>query len=529
MSNKTYNSSTHSLRYEKTSIDLKPLPQSHPPQASVDPLNALPFDNSILTISHRKDVNTLKAIIVGASITGLAFAIMMDRSGMDYQILERYTGQEPEMGSSISLGPPSLRLMEQLGLLEEIERVSKPLSGLKVVNTDGRKMGRLDGVEEDLYGYPYRVMTWSALHKILLSRVPVSHLHRGKHVVETLQNPNGVSCKCSDGSTYYGDIIVGADGAQSQTRERMYKELHELGKLPDSDMDPYAYEHTCILGTSAKLDPAYYPINKKPDTEFQVVYSKGTSHTFWYLPIPDNRISWGIHGTLSTPKYKQRAILPSNAIASIRPHILRSPSSSSTPTYKVHDDWLGSADNLDFENLGDLLDAKCPVGPGTIRDFIKNTPKDVISQVDLEERYYKTWYHDRIVLVGDACHQHLLVGGQGAMQCLLDAVCLVNLLHEMEYNSLYEITKAFKKYQTKRSVIVKTTILETGNLDKVFHGQGILVGMMRRLVFNSFWSFNMRNDKFNCNQPQLSFLPFVEDRGSCKGLKQKPSERSRQN
>jgi len=49
--------------------------------------------------------------------------------------------------------------------------------------------------------------------------------------------------------------------------------------------------------------------------------------------------------------------------------------------------------------------------------------------------------------------------------------------------------------------------------------------MMRKLLFNTVWTFNMNNDKFNCNRPQLSFLPFVEDRASSKANKQKVSSR----
>ncbi|KAF9206088.1 hypothetical protein BGZ49_003016, partial [Haplosporangium sp. Z 27] len=259
-------------------IDLKQQ-QSFTPLACVDPAYSIPFDSSILTISHRKNLNTLKAIIVGGGIAGLSIALMMEFAGIEYEILERYTGDEPEVGAALILGPPVLRLLEQMGLLEQVENKSKPLSGTTVVDVEGRRLGRLEGVEKERYGYPYRVMSRPAFHRILMEKIPKSNLRRGKKVVETLQNLRGASCKCSDGSTYYGDIIVGADGAQSLTREWMFKQLNEQGKLAESDGDPSIYEHVCISGITDVLDERDYPSVADELSETQVVYSKGNSHS----------------------------------------------------------------------------------------------------------------------------------------------------------------------------------------------------------------------------------------------------------
>ncbi|KAF9349586.1 hypothetical protein BGX26_012127 [Mortierella sp. AD094] len=511
------------------SINLKPLPQAHAPLACIDPSDAMPFDNSILTISHRKNLNTTKAIIVGGGIAGLSLALMMELAGIEYEILERFTGNEVEVGAALILGPPVLRLMEQMGLLEVVEKESKPCSGTTIVDTEGRKLGRFEGLQKERYGYQYRVMSRPAFHKILLDRVPKGNLRFGKRVVETLQNPSGVSCKCSDGSTYYGDIIVGADGAHSLTRERMFKQLNEQGKLPEVDAEPSVYEHVCISGLSDELDKSNYPTITDEASEFQVIFSKKASHSFWYMPVPGNRIAWSFHGALPTPKQRQRTVHISPVqLAASKPPLSPSRSSSSlnTPTMgpKIHDDWLAGSPDVD-EQLRDLLDAQCAAGTGSVGDFLSHTPKEKIAQIDMEERLYKTWHHGRIVLIGDACHQPLLMGGQGAMQCLLDGVCLVNLLYDMEYNSPHEITKAFKKYQSKRSGLARTSIEGTNALDKVFHGQGLVVGMKRKLLFNSTWTISMADDRLNNNRPQLSFLPFVEDRATSRANRQKVSTR----
>ncbi|KAI9238769.1 hypothetical protein MVEG_10896 [Podila verticillata NRRL 6337] len=577
--------------------ELKPLPRTHAPLATNDPSLAIPFDMSILTISHKRDMSSVKAVIVGGGITGLAIAIMMELGGMEYEILERSTGSEPEIGAAVALGPPVLRLLEQMGLLPQIEKASKIVTGLTVVDGECQRVGRVDGVDAERYAYPYRVLTRKIFHDILMERVNKNHLHQGKLVIETLQNPNGVSCKCSDGSTYYGDIIIGADGAHSLTREKMYVQLREQGKLPEVDMDYSIYEHVAIGGVTDPLDHNLYPSIKSDSAEFQVIYTKDYPCTLWYMPVGGSRVAWYIsnssapkikhhpyshsqghsmssptspecsHPTLTTRAVSASAstaagmvlltstspivsMSTSSSTASVTTahhttSVLSSSSSSTTSTTssgprssttpplsrssshqsRINHDWyIGTS--IDFESqFKDLLDKRCALGVGSVRDFMKYTPKKSISAVDLEERLYKTWHHGRIVLVGDACHQHLVIGGQGAMQGLLDGVCLVNLLYDMEHSTPHEITKAFKKYHSKRSPVAKSTIEETTILDKMFHGQGFKAGLMRRFMFSTVWSFNLKNDKLNNNRPQLSFLPFVEDRGLSKANRQKVSGR----
>lgn len=257
----------------------KPLPKAHAPMANVDPNLAMPFDMSILTITHKRNHNSVKAVIVGGGIAGLAIAIMMDMAGMEYDILERTTGVEPNLGVAVALGPPVLRLIEQMGLLEQVEKSSRIITGLSIMNPERRRLGRVDGVDPSRYGYPMRFMTRGALHRILLEKVSKAHIHLGKYVVETMQNPNGVSCKCSDGSTYYGDIIIGADGAQSKTRERMYMQLKDLGKLPEADMEPSLYDHLAIGGVSDPLDKRLFPSAHDPEQDFQVIYTKESPYT----------------------------------------------------------------------------------------------------------------------------------------------------------------------------------------------------------------------------------------------------------
>lgn len=57
------------------------------------------------------------------------------------------------------------------------------------------------------------------LYDLLLRQIPKENIHMGKRVLSTLQNENGVVIRCSDDSSYDGDILVSADGAYSAVRQ----------------------------------------------------------------------------------------------------------------------------------------------------------------------------------------------------------------------------------------------------------------------------------------------------------------------
>lgn len=49
--------------------------------------------------------------------------------------------------------------------------------------------------------------------------------------------------------------------------------------------------------------------------------------------------------------------------------------------------------------IDEIRDFRTPFG--TMGDLIDATPKDVISQVYLEDKLFETWHNRRVVLIGD--------------------------------------------------------------------------------------------------------------------------------
>lgn len=67
-----------------------------------------------------------KVIIAGGSLVGLGLALCFERVGIDYVLLEK--GEiGPQLGASIGIHPHAIKILEQLGVWKDIEKVVTPL------------------------------------------------------------------------------------------------------------------------------------------------------------------------------------------------------------------------------------------------------------------------------------------------------------------------------------------------------------------------------------------------------------------
>jgi 2-polyprenyl-6-methoxyphenol hydroxylase-like FAD-dependent oxidoreductase len=85
--------------------------------------------------------------------------------------------------------------------------------------------------------------------------------------------------RCSDNSSYHGDILVGADGAYSAVRQNLYKSLKEDHKLPSSDDVSLPFGCVCLVGQTIPLDPEEFPHLKEELSQFNTVLGVSTMCT----------------------------------------------------------------------------------------------------------------------------------------------------------------------------------------------------------------------------------------------------------
>ncbi|KAF8943744.1 hypothetical protein BGZ47_005098 [Haplosporangium gracile] len=421
----------------------------------------------------------LKVLIAGAGLGGLTLALLLEQAGIEYTILEKHEGGLLPLGSSISLNQSIQPLFEQLGMLKELESISKPISSMTFLKENMNKIGSMDLSSDAVrYGYHNRIMDRPSLYKLLLSRIPEERIITGKRVCDIEQSDQGVLVRCSDTSFYKADILVGADGAYSCVRRCLYRDLRNVNLLPKSDMAPLAFDHHCLVGVTDPIDPIYFPDLSRPTCDMMVVIGKDKPYSWWLIPLKKNRLAWRVTYNLPTTQIRQE-------------HHIRS------------SDW----GPLQVEEMANACrDFVCPYG-GTLAEVIDKTPKDRISKVLLEEK--------------------------GAAQAMLDAISLANILYDLSTTTTTatsaSITAAFEAYYKDRSDHGKAAVQGSRHMGRLSGGHKWTESVIRSMFLNIMPSKVQQTilDKVLLHRPQATFLPFIKDRGEFKAKQQSQVEARR--
>lgn len=75
--------------------------------------------------------------IVGAGISGLTLAKMLELLGIPYVLWEARSGITEAPGAGVGLMPNGLRILDQLGLFEEVNRFDSPHHSWEYRDADG--------------------------------------------------------------------------------------------------------------------------------------------------------------------------------------------------------------------------------------------------------------------------------------------------------------------------------------------------------------------------------------------------------
>ncbi|KAG0376747.1 hypothetical protein BGX24_007293 [Mortierella sp. AD032] len=438
-------------------------------------------------------------MIVGAGLAGLFLAILLEKAGIPYQIFERVKEIQP-LGAVMSLNAGILPVLEQLGLYEELLHISLPVTGeFKIYNSDLALILAPKNVSAEAIGYNHIVFARPDFYNLLLSKVPREKVHFSKKVMSLEQNREGVMVRCADGTTYHGDILVGADGAYSGVRQTLYKRLSKAGTLPPSDGEELNKGYICTVGITAPLDPIKYPGIDAKDANINQIIGNNSPYSWSVFTIPGNRICWNVKRQLATIE-------------------------EATDLKLKNSEWGPETSAPMIKQVRDFL---IPFGDKTLGDLIDATPQETISCVFLEDKLFDTWNHGRTVLIGDACHKLLPSAGLGAATAMQDAVVLANCLYEMNGLSSDDVDETLSDFQTKRFPIVKAQYEASKTSAKLIYGQSLVERFMRMVVFN--WlpeSTKMKGAYKGVEfRPQASFLPQIPARGTAPVLLQKISKR----
>ncbi|KAI2901664.1 hypothetical protein CBS63078_6544 [Aspergillus niger] len=328
-----------------------------------------------------------KVIIVGGGPVGLTAAHALAHAGIDFVVLERRDSVVLDQGASLVLGASSLRIMHQLGLLDQLLAIGGELRQVQAYTREGQVfrntnpfkiMRKNHGIAPVAFHRAHLVQT---LYDLLPETAKAQYL-LSKKVSHIESSDTGVRVTCADGTSFEGSMVLGADGVHSKTRQLMRGLA--LAADPTRSWDaasPFTAEYKCLwCSFPRRTDVGHATETQSKD--YSVMYLSGRERGWIFL-----------YERLPQP-------------------------TSDRVDYSTEDIEAMAARFADFP----------------ITDTLK--VKDVYAErftagmANLEEGILQHWGWGRIVLAGDACHKCTPNAGLGFNNGIKDVVVLCNGLHK---------------------------------------------------------------------------------------------------
>ncbi|KAJ5679112.1 monooxygenase [Penicillium macrosclerotiorum] len=392
-------------------------------------------------------IRPCKVIISGGGITGLSLALMLEKEGLDYVLLEAYPHiVSNKSGAGICMLPNGLRILDQLGCYEDLLRlVGHPVDIINVRNPQGEslscteewhkrtseripKLFELDN-KANLNRYGYNPL-WCHRHiilQVIYDQIQDKSKILTQKKVHTVQHTgNEVEVTTTDGYVYRGDMVIGADGVHSRIRQQMAQRASEVGISEQyteengeiSALVPSTY--CCLYGSSSNVSgipkaTLDFLLNKK----FSYVIGSGhEDRVYWALMV---KLQQTFHG-------------------------------SEIPRFSDQD-----MEKVIQEHWND------PIAPGVNFSDLYNNRLSRTFLKPMREFIYKKWHLDRMMIIGEAAHQMTIMIAQGGNQAIESAAALTNSLKSALSGSTtagrlscQEIQCIFEEVQNIRSPRVKT-------------------------------------------------------------------------
>ncbi|KAN0091583.1 hypothetical protein V8E55_005149 [Tylopilus felleus] len=381
--------------------------------------------NSIESTSHlfhgRRAALPINIVVVGCGLGGLSAAHCLAEAGHTVTILETASAIG-EIGAGIQVSPNVTRLLIRWGLGDRLKQVTvKPgaltfrqwSTGETVAWT---KWG--DTMEEE-YGAPYYHIHRADFHRIVYDLAephPRVTIRTNSRVVAV--DPSKPSLTLESGEVVHADLIVGADGVKSLTREFV------VGG-PDKPTPTGDAAFRAIIPTDIMI--------KDPDLRPLVETAEMVG---WMGP--------GRH----IMAYNIRAKKEFNLVL-------------------VHPD-DGSVESWTAEGSADKMRADFVGWEPRVQKLLALIPSTLNWKL-MDRAPLKTWVHPegKLVLLGDSCHPMLPYRAQGSAMAVEDAAVLGNLFSRL--SSRAQIAPLLRAYESIRYDRATATQASSRLNQHIFH------------------------------------------------------------
>ncbi|KUR81325.1 FAD-dependent oxidoreductase [Novosphingobium sp. Fuku2-ISO-50] len=302
-------------------------------------------------------------LIIGGGIGGLTSAIALGKAGHGVTVIER----DPTWsvyGVGIIQQSNVLSAARQLGILDGYLAAGVGFDAVEVYSPDGQKIARVSGhpVAE---GLPANMgIGRPALHKLLgdAAKAAGAQIHLG--VTATTINDDGeaVHVDFSDGRTGRYDLVIGADGVFSQTRQTI---------MPDAPRPQYTGQAVWRYNFPRPADLDALHVYNGPTGVGLVPISAELMYMYVTTPEPGN------------PRYETAGIAAR----------MRGKLAGAAPAIQALAQQITDDESVVYRPLEGMM-------------------------------LYGPWHKGRVVLLGDAVHATTPHLGQGAGMAIEDSIVL---------------------------------------------------------------------------------------------------------
>ncbi|MCW2550394.1 MAG: 2-polyprenyl-6-methoxyphenol hydroxylase [Mycobacterium sp.] len=153
----------------------------------------------------------LRVAIIGGGIGGLSTAVALHQMGAEVRVYEQ-ARQLAEVGAGVGLHRNSQRVLDRLGLGDEVSRRGARLSEFHLFTQDGTVVSH----EKYGAGAGQLGLHRADLVEVLAGALPTEVVHTGHRCVQFTQHGGSARVSFDNGAAVSADVVVAADGIHSR-------------------------------------------------------------------------------------------------------------------------------------------------------------------------------------------------------------------------------------------------------------------------------------------------------------------------